>query len=241
MKIIFLGTSHGIAEKGRFRTSMVLETEAASYIIDLGAPIGTLMKNYGISFEKVRAAFITHMHSDHAININEYVGWCNWGDDKKSLFLPEKEDITAVENWIYALHGEELCAKGKCVIKSVNEGEFYNDKNIKVTAIETHHLKRGKSFAYMIEGEGKKLLFTGDLQDSFADFPQIAQKENFDSIICELTHFDVGDALSKLNGAKTQRIIFNHVRDDKIEALKNCGENVRFDYHIANDGDIVVV
>ena len=26
MKIHFLGTSHGIAEKGRFRTSMILET-----------------------------------------------------------------------------------------------------------------------------------------------------------------------------------------------------------------------
>lgn len=241
MKIIFLGTSHGIAEKGRFRTSMILETKAFSYIIDLGAPTGTLMKNRGISFAAVRAAFITHMHSDHALNINEYVELCNWLDDERSLYLPEKDDITAVESWIYATHGEELYSRGKCILKNVNEGKFYADGNIAVTAIRTHHLKRGKSFAYMIEGEGKRVLFTGDLQESFADFPQIAREENFDVIVCELTHFDVGAALSALNSTKTKKIVFNHVRDDKAEVLKNCGEDIKFDYHIANDGDIIMV
>ena len=241
MKIVFLGTSHGIAEKGRFRTSMVLETEQASYIIDLGAPIGTLMKNHGISFTKVRAAFITHMHSDHAIDINEYAGWCSIFEEQRSLYLPEKEDIKFVEDWIYAMHSEESYARGKCILKNVEAGEFYNDGNIKVTAIETHHLKRGKSFAYMVEGEGKKILFTGDLQDSFSDYPQIAFEEEFDAIICELTHFDVGESLSKLNESKTRRIIFNHVRDDKIQALKDCSTDVRYDYHISNDGDTVII
>lgn len=241
MKIIFLGTSHGIAEQGRFRTSMILETNSFSYIIDLGAPIGTLMKDRGISFESVRAAFITHMHSDHALNINEYIEWCNWLDEERSLYLPEKNDIKAVEDWIYATHCEELCARGKCVLKNVCEGKFYDDGNIAVTAIETHHLKRGKSFAYMVEGEGKKLLFTGDLQDSFANFPEIAREEDFDAIVCELTHFDVGNALSALNNARTKRIIFNHVRDDKIAALQSCGDTVKFNYHIANDGDIIMV
>jgi len=241
MKVFFLGTSHGIAEKGRFRTSMLLETNEASYIIDLGAPIGTLMKNYGLTFKKVRAAFITHMHGDHASNISEYVDWCNFVDGNKSLYLPEKDDIRYVEDWIYAMHSEELYSKGNCILKNVELGEFYNDGNIKVTSIETHHLKRGKSFAYVVEGEGKRILFTGDLQDSFADFPIIAEEEAFDAVICVLTHFDVGEALFRLNNSKTKRIIFNHVRDDKMEMLKNSSEKVEFDYHIANDGDMIVI
>lgn len=241
MNIVFLGTSHGVSEKGRFRTSMLVRTEAGAYFIDLGAPIGTLLKNYSIPFKEVRTAFITHMHADHALSLIEYMECCNREKEERLLYLPEEEDIASAEKWMYVMHGEELYARGKCVLDYVKEGMFYDDGNVQITSFPTHHLKRGKSFAYIFCAEGKKILFTGDLSDSFVDYPEIAMTEDFDAVVCELTHFDVETALDKLNRTKTKQIIFNHVRDDKIELLKNSDQMVEFAYHLANDGDVIEI
>ena len=237
VKIYFLGTSHGIAEKGRFRTSMLLEIEEHFYLFDLGAPIGTIMKNHDMDFMKVKAAFVTHMHSDHAIDIPEYMELCCWCDGERYLYLPEGKENA--EKWNYALHGEELYESGGCRIETVKEGMFYDDGSITVEAIPTKHLKRGISYAYEVCAGEKRILFTGDLTDSFSDFPDTGRQ--YDAVICELTHFDVENALDTLNGVNSQIIIFNHVRDDKIKMLNDCADKVMFNYHITNDGDIMLI
>ena len=237
MKIHFLGTSHGIAEKGRFRTSMISETGESLYIFDLGAPVGTLMRNKDMDFAKVRAAFVTHMHSDHAIDIPEYMELCCWSEGERYLYLPEGKK--EVEDWNYALHGEELYEGGGCRIETVKCGVFYDDGNIIVEAIPTQHLKRGISYAYEVYADGKRVLFTGDLTDNFSDFPDTGRR--YDAAICELTHFDVEHALDILNSVDTKKIIFNHVRDDKTAILLKCRDKIKFDYHIANDGDIIEI
>lgn len=251
MKIIFLGTSHGLAEKGRCFSCALLDTEKASYFIDLGAPVGNRIKDLGIPFEKVRAAFITHMHADHTMNLCEFealanfeIGMnsnseCKYGT--KELYLPEKEDVESFKAWLYAVHEEELFAKGKCVPKHVEPGIFYDDGNIRVTAIPTKHLKRGCSFAFMVESEDKRVLFTGDLSGDFSDFPAVVSELDFDAVVCEITHFEVETAFDKLNVAKTKKIIFNHVRDDKVRTFKENSDMASFDYFFANDGDIFEV
>ena len=83
------------------------------------------------------------------------------------------------------------------------------------------------------------MLFTGDLTDSFSDFPDTGRR--YDTVICELTHFDVENALDTLNRVNSKIIIFNHVRDDKIRMLNDCAGKAVFDYHIANDGDIIEI
>ena len=243
MDIFFLGTCHGVSEGDRFFTSMLLRTEKGSYFIDLGAPMGKIIKQNNLSFDDVKAAFVTHMHGDHGMHIPEYVGWCNGWNQKtpRKLYLPEKDDIDAVLAWKYAMHEEETVAKGLCDMRFVTPGLFYDDGNVKVTSIPTKHLKRGKSFGYMFEGEGKKLLFTGDLRDEFDDYPEIALTEEFDAIICELTHFEVETALPKFNASKTKKIIFNHVREDKLALLKSVDDKIKFEYVVTNDFDTVEI
>ncbi len=243
MDIFFLGTCHGISEKDRFLTSMLLRTEKGSYFIDLGAPIAKILKQHNIPFRDVKTAFVTHMHSDHMMHLPEYVGWCNGWDqtEPRKLYLPEKEDIDSLKAWRYAMHSEEADSKGLCLMDYVRPGVFYDDGNVKVTSIPTKHLKRGKSFGYMFEGEGKKLLFTGDLRDEFDDYPEIALKDEFDAIVCELTHFEVETALPKFNASKTKKIIFNHVREDKLALLKSVDDKIKFEYVVTNDFDTVEI
>ena len=63
MKITFVGTSHGIAEKDRYCSCTVVTVKGKHYVIDAGAPIYDLLQRYGFRFEDVAGIFITHTHN----------------------------------------------------------------------------------------------------------------------------------------------------------------------------------
>lgn len=94
-----------------------------------------------------------------------------------SFFLPEDQAILPLTQWCQALHLK--CPSPLFSLNAVCAGVVYQDQNIIVTAHPTRHLvsHTGQgpiSFAYQVQGEGKNLLFTGDLTPDFSDFPQIA-------------------------------------------------------------------
>ena len=53
------------------------------------------------------------------------------------------------------------------------EGVIYDDGYLKVTAIPTKHCPPMHSYAFLLEGEGKRVVFSGDLSQFFRgnDFP----------------------------------------------------------------------
>lgn len=207
------------------------------YLIDAGAPFMYLLKNMDKDIDKFKACFITHMHGDHALQAYTYAAGC-----PGVLYLPEEEDIKSMEDLIYFMHCEwHYMHHGKCKISCVTDGTFYNDGIIKVTSIPTRHLARGKSFAYMVEAEGKRVLFSGDLAFDFSDYPKVTEELDFDAVVCELTHFEIETAIPKLNATRANKILFNHVRDDKVALLKQNEDKLAFDYHITNDGDVIEV
>ena len=238
MKAYFLGTCHGVQEKGRYLSCTVLEVNDKLYMIDAGAPFVYLLKNMDIiPKERIEAAFITHMHDDHAMNIYHF-----FFNVKNTFYLPEESDVDGMEKLVCFFHCEWAYERLKhSEFKSVKDGLFFDDGNIKVTAIPTKHLARGKSYAYMIEGEGKRILFTGDLTDAFIDYPKETEEYDFDAIICELTHFDVETAIPKFNNSRTNRFLFNHVRDDKVALLEENKDKMKHDYYVTNDGDIIEI
>jgi len=114
---------------------------------------------------------------------------------------------------------------------------------IRVEAIPTLHMSNINrlTYAFKITAEGKALLFTGDLSDMFQDFPKVAAEEEFDAIVCELTHFTIESAIPKLNAAKSRKMIFNHVRDDKVALMNASKDQLHFDYTIVNDRDAIEI
>ena len=55
MKITFFGTSHGVPEKNRFCTCIMLESGGSIYFIDAGAPMVDLMLSKGKSVNDIKA------------------------------------------------------------------------------------------------------------------------------------------------------------------------------------------
>ena len=102
MKIIFAGTSHGVPEKNAFCSSTFLSVGGNTYIIDAGAPVSGLLRNYDLPHASVKGVFVTHFHGDHMAGLAEFCDQITWyfKDCKPQIFLPEQDAVDLLHHWI---------------------------------------------------------------------------------------------------------------------------------------------
>jgi ribonuclease BN (tRNA processing enzyme) len=238
MKLYTLGTSHGATEVGRACSANLLSVGDAYYLFDCGGNTEGKMTDLGLPIEKIRAVFVTHMHEDHAGTLSAIAKrFCVYHRDASpvSMFLPEENGIKAFQIWLSALHIE---IKDRIFLFPVKLGKVYADENITVTAIATAHMGDTlPSFAYIIETEGKKMLYTGDLAGDFHDYPTILSEEDFDAVLCELVHFKVETNLETIAKTKTKKMIFTHLAPRNIPRIRSAEDKLPFSVEIAYDGN----
>jgi ribonuclease BN (tRNA processing enzyme) len=245
MVITTLGTSHGDHTYCRFNSSTLFEIGNSLYLIDSGAPVNGLMVRAKKDFGKVKAVFITHMHDDHVGGLPGLIKTLlkyPANGQHTHVYLPESNAAPALGVWLKAQHlpwPSELIT-----VNTVKEGLVYSDGVLSVRAIGTHHLKHPDfpiSFAYDLEAEGKRIMYTGDLSADFSDFPGILKEKDYDLCICECTHYSPYDALPVLQKCRIKRIIFNHIHNpwhgEGEEKLKGIMSGLPYPFEIAHDGD----
>ena len=183
MKITFLGTSHGVPSAERFCSSTMIEIGEAVYLIDGGAPTGDLLIRNGISYDRIKAVFTTHIHGDHTLGMLGMLSLSNWKFRTSSYvtYMATEEGIEAFKRIIEVT--DSPLDESRLTMKLTTPGTFYDDGLLKVTAVPTRHMEAvGKpTYALILEAEGKRVVFTGDLHHGdAADFPQIAKEESSD-------------------------------------------------------------
>ena len=243
MKLTFLGTSHGVCEKDRFCSSAAVTVKGVTYVIDAGAPISTLLQKKGIRLETVRALFVTHNHGDHIGSLPEFVIQLNC---HHKLFFPGAHVDIYVPDMREHEHTLWGCAHTAITdVKVYGEGVIYEDELIRVTAFRTKHL--AASFGFVIEAEGKRVVFSGDLAGDLSDYPkEITDTEN-DVVVVEAAHprLNKPENIAILKKTKTRHYLINHYSparnpqsyiDEFIEAMEN-----RFDITLLQDGDVFLL
>jgi len=258
MRIYTLGTGHGDSTFSRFNSSTAYETtDGTLYLVDCGAPCEALLRRKGLKAKDIRAAFITHMHVDHAGGLTELMLQVRKYPRERifpfSLFLPEKSAVEPLRGWLNAMHENPDYVHFD--YNAVNEGLFYEDENLEVTAIHTRHLCVGdESFSYSyilyFKNENKTILHTGDLRGDFSDFPTVSAEKHFDACVCEATHYSPDKAVDAFMKSKFDRLIFIHIGDKWHIRITNGwnvdnGEKELLSYYtglpypvvVAHDGD----
>lgn len=215
MRIVFLGTSHGVPEPDKRCSCIMLEVGENHYLIDAGTePVPALVKR-GISMDSLKGVFITHMHGDHTNGLLQLVDLCTW-HYKTSAFkvmIPEIEAVDAIKGWIKALH---LTPRTEIEYCEVKEGPVYDDGVIKVNAMTTGHMER--AYAYIVESEGKRLLFSGDMKGPEEDFSRFLKTGHFDLAVGECAHFDAMMYESILKENPPSRFVINHFSSRRAES-----------------------
>ena len=246
MKIRFLGTSHGIPTADRFCSSTMIEVNGAVYVIDAGGPLLDMLLRAGKTLTDVKGVFITHAHADHMAGLYGFLDTVNWYYKQASMkiFMPEQKACDLLTDLLEFV-GNRKVDENRICWELVEEGMFYKDENIKITAYLTAHLKKfGRpSFAYLVEAEGKKVVFTGDMSQWFEedDYPKAATLQETDVVICEFAHFTAEQIESYMEKTKTKQFWFNHIglskNFDRFVAIKGMEKKFSYPVYIACDGD----
>ena len=228
MRIIFFGTSHGYPEPHKKCSSLMIEVGEKRYIIDMGSDITTDLVDRGLRPECLCAIFITHMHGDHFCGLAPFLNLCNWlyKTTDFALYLPTDIDKFkgAIKAWIDLRCTPEPIRDFDC--RKVTEGVIYDDGVLKVTAYPTKHCV--ESYALLLEAEGKRILYTGDLSSKFGpeyDFPRTALESRVDLLICEGAHFPATKYQPIFEGCDNiSRIYITHVMEKRTGSIYELKE-----------------
>ena len=212
MRIVFFGSSHGVPEPNRKCSSAMIEVDGEHrYIIDMGTQAIEQLVDRNIPVESVKAIFITHMHGDHTNGLLSFLDLCGWAFKKADpmIYLPGDVEKTkkAIGDWL-ACTGSKL---KPYEFRQVNEGEIFDDGVIRVTAYRTEHTDA--SFAFLVEAEGKRVLFGGDLRygNHAADFPMETLEKPLDLAICECAHLKATEFVPLFKGnGNLKKLCINH-------------------------------
>ena len=220
MKLHFIGTSHGVPEADRRLSCTLLEVNGALYFFDMGTDVVSDIRRLGYRVEDVRAVFVTHPHNDHMDGLVGFAAICNWyyKSAHPKVYLPREGFPDLINGWIHL-----TCSPGNELEYFVYQpGEVYSDENITVTAYPTKHC--AFAHAFLIEAEGKKIVYTGDLQSPKVDFPPVAfemaeRGERLDLIVCEMAHVSPIEAAEVFDRLRPGRVIHNHAAPYRYEAF----------------------
>ena len=250
MRITTLGTSHGDTTYCRYQSASLVEVGDRAYLIDAGEPVTASMVRARGGLHALSAVFITHMHGDHAGGLPGLLSRLGKLQEHRQpvrVLLPEKRAIKALEKWLAVMRGEWPASN--VALKVYGPGPIHDDGVLRATAIATHHLVRKDqscSHAFLLEAEGKRVVFTGDLSADCSDFPKAAFDAPVDLCVCEITHFPVSACLPALKGLPLRQLVLNHVGDEHHgesaeTALAEAMSVLPFPVAIAHDGDAFTV
>lgn len=243
MKITFLGTGKGgYPTLTRNCCAVMLECGDGIYLIDCGAPVLDQMTRLEKNFDRIRAVFTTHMHGDHTFGLPALCSVCSWHYTGSSfdVFLAEQRGVDSLKAYILA--SDKVFHEDRIRLKTIAGGIIYSDENVTVRAIPTAHCLPYPSYAFVFEGEGKRVVFSGDLRRPDApDFPETVRAEHSDAFICELCHFTTDHIFPILASCPVDRIFFNHIGGidvtQTIAAIQDFADRAPMQIYAPDDYD----
>ncbi len=235
MRIVFLGTSHGYPEANRKCSSAMIEVSDKRYFIDMGCDAINELINRGIKPECVDAIFITHMHGDHTNGMVSFLELASWAfkTADPEIYVPASPDNvkSCLGAW-FALNGSTI---RDFRFNEVHEGVIFDDGALKVTAFRTKHC--AVSYSYLVEAEGKRILFSGDLSKNPSDdFPHAVLDLPLDLAILESAHFTPKEYINILSGKDVKKVCFNHYSRRWIEDVGYTVKALEPPVILATDG-----
>lgn len=256
IKVTFLGTCSGTEpQPNRHHCSLVIEMNGIYYWFDAGENCSHKAYTSGIDVNSVRAVFISHMHIDHIgglanlmsviRKVSKVTGIPHINDNCYDIFVPDLKIFEAVR----VVSGTPVRASFgvNSIPHEYSDGLVFEDENIRVTALHNTHLKENgekgwHSYSFLIEAEGKRIIFSGDVGYPAEIEPYLDQP--CDLCIMETGHHSVSRVCEYASSKQVKKLAFTHhgreiLRD--VKAAEDLVSTFDIDACICHDGDVITL
>ena len=178
-KVILLGSGVGPrVDLQQFGPSILVEAGGERLLFDCGRGATLRMAQVGISHGSISRLFLTHLHSDHVIQIPDLLltGWVGggrktplevWGPQGTINMMDRMQQAFAFDIHMRRDIDEKAPGDGiKVLSNDISEGVVFDKGGIKVTAFLVDHSPVKPVFGYRIDYHGYSVVLSGDTRVS---------------------------------------------------------------------------
>lgn len=179
LKVVLLGTGVGPPVNLRqYGASTLIEAGGVRLLFDCGRGATLRLAQVGVPLGSVSRLFLTHLHSDHVIQIADLLltGWVGggrkvplevWGPEGTSDMMDHLQRAFAFDIHMRRDVDEKAPGDGiKVVSHDIRQGVVFDQLGVKVTAFLVDHSPVTPAFGYRIDYRGRSVVLSGDTRVS---------------------------------------------------------------------------
>jgi len=179
LRVMLVGTGVGPrVDLQQFGPSTLIEAGNERLLFDCGRGATLRLTQMGVPIGSIRRLFLTHLHSDHVIQIPDLLltGWVGggrmvplevWGPEGTRDMMTHLEQAFAFDIHMRRDVDEKAPADGiKIVSHDIAEGVVVDERGIKVTAFLVDHRPVTPAFGYRVDYQGHSVVLSGDTRVS---------------------------------------------------------------------------
>ncbi|MBQ2734833.1 MAG: MBL fold metallo-hydrolase [Clostridia bacterium] len=223
IKLTFLGTCSGTEPMpNRHHSSFVMEVDGILYWFDAGENCSHRAHTMGLDLTRVRAVFLSHMHIDHTgglanllFTINKITRIHKIPHINNNAYDVFAADLAAFENIQRVAFYPSVESNTRVTVTAhqVADGVVFDDGRVRVTAFHNTHLKETgengwHAYSYVIEAEGKRIVFSGDV-GAPAELDG-CMAGGCDALIMETGHHSLDDVCRYAAQQGARRLLLTH-------------------------------
>ncbi len=206
-QVIVLGTGTPIPDPDRNGPAVAIVVDSVAYLFDAGTGVvrrAVAAARSGIPAlvaPRLGMLFLTHLHSDHTMGLNDvmFTPWIQGRKEPLELFGPP--GTQRMVNGILEAYDEDIAeriaASGGPVptavrpnVREIAEGTVFTDERVSIRAFEVPHSGWKHAFGYRIQTPDRIIVISGDTRAN----PAIARECNGCDILMHEVYSDAGFA-----------------------------------------------
>jgi ribonuclease BN (tRNA processing enzyme) len=247
------GVGEGWPCHDRNHASFLFRLGETRILVDAGDGLSSTFKATGPGYDVIDRVLLSHMHSDHVGGFSLFVQglWLEKRRRPLPVHMPGA-GIPALKAWLSAtilfeeligfpIYWEPLAAAVKIRESAVTITPFPTThlESLRVAFQKLHKTTCFETFAFVIEGLGKRVAHTADIGHVDDLDPLVSQ--HLDLLVCELSHVEADDIFEKLAGKDIDHVVFVHVERQLWADLKTLKKRAKaklgkIRFTIAQDG-----
>ncbi len=177
IRVSLLGTGTPKPIMERFGPSILVQAGKETLLFDAGRGCLQRLTQLNLSYQKIDALFLTHLHSDHIVGLPDLwlTGWLTsrrttpialFGPVGTAKMIEHLEEAFAYDIKI-RIEDDKAPAEGsKFLVNEIKEGVIYEKNGVKVIAFEVDHFPVVPAFGYRIEYNKHSVVLSGDTRYS---------------------------------------------------------------------------